>query len=78
MAAIDKKAFLARIASKKPAGDALPGEGSEALYDSPAESTPPDGGLSCGEQLIQALDSGDPAAVDAALQEAVAKYSSRG
>jgi hypothetical protein len=61
---IDKKAFLASIAGDKPAdaGDGMKPEDSEPM--------------SCGEQLMAAIESKDASAVDAALREAVAKYGS--
>lgn len=73
MAGIDKAAFMKRLSAKS----AAPGYGETVPGAEPSAEMPPDesGPLSCGEQLIQALDSGDPAAVDAALQEAVRKYS---
>ncbi len=79
--AINKKAFLARIASKKPtyAGDAMPGEGSEQeeASESPEEAKS-EGDMTCGEQLKAAIDSGDTVAIDDALKEAVRKYSNVG
>lgn len=76
MPGIDKAKFLKRIAEKPPAGygDSVPGEG-------PAEEMAPgeesDEGMTCGEQLMAAVKSGDAAGVDAALREAVAKYAAQ-
>ncbi len=79
--AINKKAFLARIASKKPtyAGDAFPGEGSaaEEASESPDEAKS-EGDLTCGEQLMNAIDAHDSTAIDDALKEAVRKYGNGG
>ncbi len=75
MAAIDKKAFLSRIASKKPAGDAIPGE---SAYEEASPTEESSEGMTCGEQLKAAIDNGDTAGIDAALREAVAKYSNKG
>lgn len=74
MPGIDKAKFLKRIAGAAPPsyGDDVPGM-KEPGGDNPAEETD-EGEISCGEQLMQALDSGDVGAVDAALREAVAKY----
>lgn len=69
MPAIDRKAFLARIASSRPTSDAAPAD----VAAPPGDSAP----LSCGEQLLNALGitGVDPGPVDDALREAVTQYS---
>jgi hypothetical protein len=71
MPGIDKAAFLKRIGSKKPEGygGSMPGAPPD---DEAAEGESAD--LSCGEQLMAGIKSGDAAVVDAALREAVQKY----
>lgn len=77
MAAINKEAFLKKIGSKKPMDYGAPMPGESAAEDSaPGE----EGGesMSCGEQLMHAIDAKDPEAIDAALREAVSKYGNGG
>jgi hypothetical protein len=72
MPGIDKAAFLKKIGSAKPDyGDSVPGSPAEEAAESPDEEA---GELSCGEQLMEGIKSGDASMVDAALREAVAKY----
>lgn len=72
MPAINKEAFLKRIGEKQPADyGSVPGE--SATEDaSPGEESSE--GMTCGEQLMAGIENKDPAAIDAALQEAVKKY----
>ena len=75
MAAIDKAAFLKRIAGgadPEYSGDAVAGESDAAA--APEGDDEASEGMTCGEQLMAAVNAGDAAGVDAALREAVAKY----
>lgn len=71
MAGIDEASFMKRLSAGKgpPPSDNIPGE---------AEPDGDEAPLSCGEQLMKALDSGDASAVDDALREAVKKYGGGG
>jgi hypothetical protein len=74
MPGIDKEAFLKRIGSKTPT-ETMPGEPSpEEEATEPEDEAKSEGDMSCGEQLMQAIDSRDPEAIDAALKEAVKRY----
>ena len=65
----DKNAMLQRIAGK------APGYSSDDVVGAPtAEPDGDEAPLSCGEQLMQAINSGDASLVDEALKEAVRKY----
>ncbi len=69
MPGIDKAGFLKRLEKKASDYESpMPGE--------PSPEAPPEEGaeLSCGDQLLAAVKAGDAAGIDAALQEAVAKY----
>lgn len=66
MPGIDKKGFLSRLEKKA------------SSYESPMPGAPPEedtSEVSCGEQLLAAVKANDAAGIDAALEEAVRKYS---
>lgn len=73
MAGIDQASFMKRLSAKgPPPSENIPGEAEPDGDEADGEP------LSCGEQLVKALDSGDASAVDDALREAVKKYGGGG
>ena len=71
MPGIDKAAFLKRIGSAKPEGYGDDVPGMKEPMDAPEEG---DGEVSCGAQLLAAVNNKDAAGIDAALKEAAIKY----